>query len=516
MGRKTLSSTSTVRSRAAEQRALLNVFLAGLFFLVLIRTAWLGDDAYITFRSVDNFVSGYGMRWNVVERVQSFTHPLWFFVFSLFYLVTREAYFTAYAVTIALSMTAYLIFLRRVSASMVTALLGGAALVFTKSFMDYSTSGLENPLSHLLFVLFLLAYWRVDDEGRGLTRLWVLGGLLVLNRLDLALLVAPALGVRSWRFRRGGATRAALIGLAPLLAWEVFSVIYYGVPFPNTAYAKLQTGVSTGTLMMQGALYLVDAFSVDPVAPLTILVCATMLLAIGPRRDWPLLLGIALYLIYIVRVGGDFMSGRFLSVPVLCAVSIWARVPWRLPKGSPAVVLAVMAILGIFGTARPPITSGSSTYILNANEGISNSGVADERVFYYRYTGLLRWSRGRTLPWNAQVQRGLELKAAPVVAREVNIGFMGYYAGPNVTIIDEYGLCDPFLARLPAESDWRIGHFHRPSPPGYVESVQAGRNLLVDPDLALQYEQIRVITQGPIWSKRRWRAIVALNVRRRQ
>jgi arabinofuranosyltransferase len=505
-------SGHSVRSRAAEQRLLLHVFLAGLFFLVLIRTAWLGDDAYITFRTVDNFVSGYGLRWNVIERVQTFTHPLWFFVFSLFYFVTREAYFTAYAVTIALSMATYVILLRRISRSMITALLAGAALLFTKSFLDYSTSGLENPLSHLLFALFLLAYWSVDAEGRGLTRLWVLGGLLVLNRLDLVLLVAPALLARSWPFRRAGAMRSAVIGFAPVLMWELFSLIYYGVPFPNTAYAKLQTGIGTGTLIAQGLLYLLDVCSADPVAPLAMIVCGTMLLVMGPRRDWPFLLGVALYLAYIVRVGGDFMTGRFLSVPLFCVISTWAHIPWRLPRGSPAVVLAGIAILGIFATTRPPITSGSATYILNAGEGISNAGVADERVFYYRYTGLLRWSRARTLPWNAQVQRGLELRAVPVVAREVNIGFMGYYAGAGVTIIDEYGLCDPFLARLPAAPDWRIGHYHRPSPPGYVESVQTGRNLLVDPDLALKYEQIRTITQGPIWSKRRWRAIVALNL----
>jgi arabinofuranosyltransferase len=99
------------------------------------------------------------------------------------------------------------------------------------------------------------------------------------------------------------------------------------------------------------------------------------------------------------------------------------------------------------------------------------------------------------------------------VFREVNIGFMGYYAGPEVTIIDEYGLADPFLARLPVQGDWRIGHYHRPSPPGYLESVQSNSNLLVDPDQALLYEQIRLVARAPIWSRRRWRAIAALNLR---
>ena len=48
-----------------------------LFSMALVRTAWVGDDAYFTFRTIDNFVHGYGLRWNIAERVQAYTHPLW-------------------------------------------------------------------------------------------------------------------------------------------------------------------------------------------------------------------------------------------------------------------------------------------------------------------------------------------------------------------------------------------------------------------------------------------------------
>jgi len=58
------------------------ILLVGFFFLVLLKTAWVSDDAYITFRSIENFIHGYGMVHNVGERVQTFTHPLWFFIQS--------------------------------------------------------------------------------------------------------------------------------------------------------------------------------------------------------------------------------------------------------------------------------------------------------------------------------------------------------------------------------------------------------------------------------------------------
>ncbi|MDP7573157.1 MAG: hypothetical protein QF391_16270, partial [Myxococcota bacterium] len=44
---------------------------------VVIAQAWVSDDAFITFRVIDNFVHGYGLRWNVDERVEVYTHPLW-------------------------------------------------------------------------------------------------------------------------------------------------------------------------------------------------------------------------------------------------------------------------------------------------------------------------------------------------------------------------------------------------------------------------------------------------------
>ena len=27
--------------------------------------AWIGEDAFITFRTIDNFVRGHGLRWNI-------------------------------------------------------------------------------------------------------------------------------------------------------------------------------------------------------------------------------------------------------------------------------------------------------------------------------------------------------------------------------------------------------------------------------------------------------------------
>src|SRR5688572_4734433 len=73
--------------------------LAGvaLIALLALKCAWVSDDAYITFRVADNLVHGHGPRWNVDERVQAYTHPLWMALVAVFHAVTREPYFTSIA-----------------------------------------------------------------------------------------------------------------------------------------------------------------------------------------------------------------------------------------------------------------------------------------------------------------------------------------------------------------------------------------------------------------------------------
>jgi arabinofuranosyltransferase len=132
----------------SHSQALVAWLLLVVLVALLIRTAWLCDDAYITLRTVDNFVHGHGLTWNVNERVQAYTHPLWMFVLAFFYFFTREAFFTLHIVSIGVSCLA-LLGAAKTARSPWTLLLGGSLLLLSKAFVDYSTSGLENPLTHL-------------------------------------------------------------------------------------------------------------------------------------------------------------------------------------------------------------------------------------------------------------------------------------------------------------------------------------------------------------------------------
>ena len=62
-----------------------------IYAIAVLRTAWLSDDAYITFRVVDNAVHGLGLTWNPAERVQGYTHPLRLIALIVGRLVTGES-----------------------------------------------------------------------------------------------------------------------------------------------------------------------------------------------------------------------------------------------------------------------------------------------------------------------------------------------------------------------------------------------------------------------------------------
>lgn len=117
--------------------------LLALFVVVLVRTAWVSDDAYITFRTIDNFIGGYGLRWNVDERVQAYTHPLWMLLLSAGHAITREPYFTSIALGMACSMAAVALTFWRVAASPQQAILGGLALVGAKTLHRDAPNGRE-------------------------------------------------------------------------------------------------------------------------------------------------------------------------------------------------------------------------------------------------------------------------------------------------------------------------------------------------------------------------------------
>jgi len=388
------------------------------------------------------------------------------------------------------------------------AAVAAAALLSSRAFTDYSTSGLENPLSHLLLLAFLLA-WFQPDQGPGARRaLAVAGGLAMLNRHDLALVVLPPLAARLlWRADRSRLA-AAVIAVLPLAVWTAFATVYYGFALPNTAYAKLGTGLTPADLAPQGLLYVRNLVTRSPVTALVILAGLVEALR-RPRATGALGLGVLLYLAYTVRVGGDFMSGRFFTVPFVCSLALLARGPLARPGWKGGAVLAAL-VVGALAWPRCPVWPGREYGAGGAADWDLDHGITDERAVYYPSTGLLNLRWGARLPDHHWVEEGNAAReSGQTVVYQKGIGLFALAAGPTVHVVDAHALADPLLARLPLSTDrWRIGHFVRNAPRGYLETLASGRNEIHDPDLAQFYDRLSLVVRGGIFRRDRFRAIL--------
>lgn len=478
---------------------------------VLLLSAWLCDDAYITFRTAENAASGLGMRWNPVERVQTFTHPLWCLLLVGLRLLTGDLYYSTLLVSVVLGVATALLVLLRAPDGLPARTLALLCLVLSRAFVDFSTSGLEGPLAHLLLVLFLVSAAKIQTadrpEGRPVFLAFLLFSGILLCRLDYLLLVGPVAAFLLWKRMP---LRPVLAGLAPLVAWELFSLVYYGALVPNTALAKLGGGLSLGDRLQHGWTYLATSVQNDPVTGLVILGAVVHGLwrdRTGVPRAWAL--GLVFYVGYVWIIGGDFMAGRFLAAPFVVSLVILTRAVYapRYRAGLAFLVLAAGLSLNLPALYSPRFGHDLWPYL-------GDTEVSDERVFYYPHTGLFRQPRGdapNTHPWVAEGRAAGQAGATPVTRNAV--GFYGYFAGPDITIVDLFGLCDPLLARLPAAdtAHWRAGHLEREVPEGYLECVATDRPMQGETEIARLENKVKLAARGPLFSKERWRAILDLH-----
>lgn len=441
------------------------------------------------------------------------------FLLSAIYYFTREAFLTPLILSFVISASAIFVALWYVASSPLLAFMGGIILLFSRSFIDFSSSGLENPLTHLLLAFFVLVYLPNKSMAESLCRqkqlfyCSLIAGLLMLNRMDVILLIAPALALLWWRSYSWRSTAIVILGGLPFLLWTIFSIIYYGFALPNTAYAKLGAGVSAYELIKQGVGYYIVTFQHDPVTLAFILgaIIATFLSA--RKEKIALAIGALLYLFYILRIGGCFMAGRFFT-PVLFLMTLLAmRSSLSAPAKSAFITIAAVLCLSSYG---PHLPIQNDINIAKKKAYRYKYGIMDERSCYFQNTGLITYNLTEPSPRHPWARKGRALKNKGqdiTLIGEIFIGMLGTFAGPRIFIGDDCALTEPLLARLPVKNNakWRIGHFRRRIPMGYAQSVELDRNLLENKDLASYYDHIRSITRAPIFSKERWKSIVKIN-----
>lgn len=503
-------------SASREQRRIIFAFLTAAFTYVFLANAWLGDDAYITFRVVSNVLHGYGPVFNPGERVQAYTHPLWFLVMTAAHAITRDFFFTSLAVSYAFCLSAVLIIVKG-TRDLWSGVVVVLWLLSSKAFVDYTSSGLEYPLSYLLLASFYTRFCALGAQPLSNASLrWygLLAGLAFTNRFDTILLFAAPvawLAVSRTGLRDRSVWQLLLAFAAPVMAWLVFATVYYGFPLPNTFYAKVANGIPAALMYRQGLAYLLNSVAHDPVTLGTVGIAA----ALAVRSPLPIRLAAfssLLYVAYTIWVGGDFMSGRFFAMPFLVAIVTIIRILHAVPY--PAAAGAGLVLYNLLMPIVPVKTTASYDA---AWPWRSQNGIKDERGHYHRITNIFFYSPFRELPDHTWMREGLSFAQGPdKVTVQGSIGFFGLAAGPSKHVVDRNALADPLLARLPVSPhlyfEFYAGHYFRDIPDGYLETLAAGRNQLADPQLHQYYDRLKDALSGPLFSARRLRSLWYLNV----
>lgn len=289
----------------------------------------------------------------------------------------------------------------------------------------------------------------------------------------------------------------------PAVLWVGFSLFYYGSPVPNTALAKVQNGLTLAENAEQAINYIRWTVDRDTVSAVLLLVGTVG--GLWDRKLREFAIGLVLWIAYLFYVGADYMGGRFFSAPLLLAcllVGFQLRKCRGLWKALWTAYLAVN-VGALQGTVFSPSTFDQKI--------LADSGIADERGFYYQQLGafpVLRRGAWNAHPW---LREGDALKEVPGTYTRCAIGMTGYAGGPDIYWIDPLALTEPFLARLPARTGGRVGHYERAFPAGYLESTVARKNLLVDPALHRLYADVDLAARFPLFSPGRMAAIWRLN-----
>ena len=455
-------------------RSYLAVFLTYTGIFLIVKFAWMSEDALITLRHVDNFLSGNGAVFNPGERVEGYTHTLWFWLVSLLRLIgfpPKGAMVLPGVIFSAVSLYLLFFVLGRGADRKVAISFSGALLIGMSSFIDFGTSGLESSLSYLLLIIFAVfitrGWWENHPAILGLVVT-----LMTFNRPDFGIFLIFALIFYTfYYFRRRIPLKTVLLyGLPPTILlgiYEIFRMGYYGSVFPNPFFAKS----GSSSYFSQGILYLGDLLKGSTFLIIIVLALLVLLLKRKevdlPARGWIFGAGV-FYGFFVIRGGGDFMHGRFL-LPAVLLIAISSSGAFdnffdkNIVRRTSAVFLIIAALL-ISISVIPVQKRGGRIY---------NHGIADERFTFYGNkifplsqlmddNHIFMW---KTIGNNYHYLTKRAKKKIKVAYHTV--GFIGYYSGPRVNVVDRLGLTDPVLARRKIEKRGRPGH-EKSAPFGYL------------------------------------------------
>lgn len=466
--------TSARPLRLGRARWGVTALIAAVAVAWSLHLGWVADDAFISFRYARNWAHGLGLVFNPGQRVEGYTNFLWVVLLTPFEALGAPLPL----ISVALTLTC-LVLCIVVTATLTQRLWNGAQgtlgvwrfpiasalLGMNYVFASFGTSGLETMLGTLLV---LLAVERAE-HGAALAS-GTFGILATLAHPDHAIFYACLATTlldssRRWRDVAWFALPFGAI-YVPYFAWRWS---YYGDFFPNTYYAKN----AYLSYFSQGARYIaLSGMSSGLWAALPLSIYGAIRLR-QRRIARFYALAVPSFLIYVAKIGGDFMLGRLLC-PLLPLVYVMAELGFRALLAHESSRLRRVASLGLalFCTAAVPVR------FIKDRENYAH--VADERTFYPIASYVPFALDNAYWHWAHAFNRTFsKLSRRPTLAM-FSVGIVGYETG--LPLVDNAGLNHRELAHWQNRHRGRPGHEKLISPALLVKSNAELSDVAVYPE----------------------------------
>lgn len=438
------------------------------------KTAFVCDDAFISFRYARNLAQGYGLVWNKGEWVEGYTNFLWTVMLAGAAKLGANIPHAALAgclLSFVIALTGVIFAVRKLAPKPPIVPFAAVALAGSVPFYMFATSGLETMPGAACIVLGVCL-------SMSKTRAALYSGLAltcaILMRPDhvlfyacfgLAMAIEDIAHSRQSLFRRLDFKRYAAY-LAPffliyvpyyLLRWKA-----YGDFYPNTYYVKSADKTYFGQGSVYGLHFLCTSGAWAWIWAGVIAIWGAKRSRHDTRIRAFAALVIPVFATYIMKVGGDFMEHRFF-VPLLPVFAIATEVGlrWRILRPNKSWTSA-------FGLASAAIGIAIALVPIHLIRGRGiRWGIAHEPSFYkVRSVDPLiidcPWEHlGKEL-YSNYTSKGVEL---PIGAGA--IGLLGYYS--QLPLIDGLGLTNRAIAHKPIKNRGRPGHEKVGSVPEMIE-----------------------------------------------
>ena len=472
---------------------------------------WVDEDAFINFRIIDNLAAGHGLVYNLGERVEVSSDPLWLFSLAALHGALPFVALEWLSVVLGLGCTG-LGFLAGARAVQVLGAARHQATVFPLGLLmvsvvagvwEFATSGLEMSMVFLwLGVCFLLLVHVEARRSRPVLAAMVMGlGPLIRPELALvsgtfivALLIvvaAPGWTAPTGRVRR---CMAPIAGAAALpVAYQGFRMGYFALLVPNTGLAK----AGGSAWWAQGFTYLWNF--VAPYALWLPLLLAVPFVVQPASRWWrqgdrmgvvvlatPIVAGMV-DVLYVVYVGGDYMHARLLlpGFFAVCLPIVVTKAQMRTVLAVPLVGIIVWAVASAgwlrFVPPQPTSLNPQAVFISNERNNWISATTKAHPITAVDYRAALSGQAGRALarlahrvPLGHQELVVIDNPFAPITTWQpepassplpfrlaVNvpaIGVVGYLAGPQVYVFDAFSLANPIGSHTLVTRHARPGH----------------------------------------------------------